>query len=351
MAAFQGQLEGRELQGGRSEQSELMRQYRGYVQGALGQKRITQKFFPTGFKSPPATDPLAGDVPTSGGGTPLRWAVPTLGVVNGTTANRGSELASLQSKGLFDPSKHDPPGSAISQISESSEVLYWLLMSGPTFGADPVGSDVFSAEEVRDTDGDGLLEFVDAWERPLRFYRWPTRLIRPGPPSAPTSQASGTDAYFPFGPATGGQFSAGNESPPNPAPAVALITSLPTYSTSGDGTTDPTAKLTSQLGQDRDDPFGEALAAFVSEAPPGTFADAAAAARAFEMAYHTPNTWHSPLIVSAGPDGDFGLYAPSDGWYGRLAQPMANATGDAYAESIQDNITNLNSQASGTGGR
>ena len=35
----------------------------------------------------------------------------------------------------------------------------------------------FTAQEVADTDDDGLLEFVDAWGEPLRFYRWPTRMI------------------------------------------------------------------------------------------------------------------------------------------------------------------------------
>ena len=33
--------------------------------------------------------------------------------------------------------------------------------------------DDFSDREVKDTDGDGLLEFVDAWGQPLQFYRWP----------------------------------------------------------------------------------------------------------------------------------------------------------------------------------
>ena len=33
--------------------------------------------------------------------------------------------------------------------------------------------DDFTDREVADTDGDGLLEFVDSWGRPLQFYRWP----------------------------------------------------------------------------------------------------------------------------------------------------------------------------------
>jgi prepilin-type N-terminal cleavage/methylation domain-containing protein len=54
-----------------------------------------------------------------------------------------------------------------------AEMLYALLVEG----RGPLGSafspDDFTDREVRDTDGDGLPEFVDAWGEPLRFYRWP----------------------------------------------------------------------------------------------------------------------------------------------------------------------------------
>jgi prepilin-type N-terminal cleavage/methylation domain-containing protein len=54
-----------------------------------------------------------------------------------------------------------------------SEVLYALLVEGQG----PLGSvfqpDDFTTSQVRDTDNDGLPEFVDAWGNPLQFYRWP----------------------------------------------------------------------------------------------------------------------------------------------------------------------------------
>lgn len=64
---------------------------------------------------------------------------------------------------------------------DSAEILYFVL-TDPKFnvrilGSAPVGSDAFSTAEVADLDGDGWNEFVDAWGQPLRFYRWPTRLI------------------------------------------------------------------------------------------------------------------------------------------------------------------------------
>lgn len=58
-------------------------------------------------------------------------------------------------------------------VTARSEMLYALLVNG----AGPFGSafqpEDFTAKEVQDTDGDGLLEFVDAWGQPLQFFRWP----------------------------------------------------------------------------------------------------------------------------------------------------------------------------------
>lgn len=54
-----------------------------------------------------------------------------------------------------------------------SEMLYALLVEG----LGPLGStfteDDFTEREARDTDGDGLKEFVDAWGEPIQFFRWP----------------------------------------------------------------------------------------------------------------------------------------------------------------------------------
>ena len=54
-----------------------------------------------------------------------------------------------------------------------AEVLYALLVEaqGP-FGS-IFNREDFTDQEVMDTDGDGLPEFVDAWGEPLQFYRWP----------------------------------------------------------------------------------------------------------------------------------------------------------------------------------
>ncbi|MDB5349442.1 MAG: hypothetical protein JWN86_689 [Planctomycetota bacterium] len=75
-----------------------------------------------------------------------------------------------------DPSGVIPTGGFLGNHQHKtarSEMLYALLVEG----LGPLGS-VFSREdfrdtELRDTDNDGVLEFVDGWGEPLQFYRWP----------------------------------------------------------------------------------------------------------------------------------------------------------------------------------
>ena len=54
-----------------------------------------------------------------------------------------------------------------------SEMLYALLIEGQGPLGAAFSRDDFTDREIQDTDGDGLMEFVDAWGEPLQFYRWP----------------------------------------------------------------------------------------------------------------------------------------------------------------------------------
>lgn len=54
-----------------------------------------------------------------------------------------------------------------------SEMLYALLVEGQGPLGAAFSRDDFTDREIQDTDGDGLLEFVDAYGEPLQFYRWP----------------------------------------------------------------------------------------------------------------------------------------------------------------------------------
>jgi prepilin-type N-terminal cleavage/methylation domain-containing protein len=205
------------------------------------------------------------------------------------------------------PVNHDP-------ITESSELLYFALTRMEVFGTPLISVDDFSTREVADTDKDGLPEFIDGWGNPLRFYRWPTRLFKPygllGADGVPGS--SGNDGGSPPGsdfddlseigwPGTDDleipkdvRFLARLyfEGLPR-GPALVGVAPIP-------GSYD-------QLNVDPDDAFGILL-------------DQAKLLSAYnipmlnsisEPRYHTLDTFHRPLVVSAGADGFLGLYEPN----------------------------------------
>jgi len=65
-----------------------------------------------------------------------------------------------------------PPNGPIKGSSESSACLLMALSisrNGTALNIDNLGS-----SNVADTDGDGMMEFVDAWGNPLTFFRFPT---------------------------------------------------------------------------------------------------------------------------------------------------------------------------------
>ena len=87
-------------------------------------------------------------------------------------------------EGVNGPPSYSTPNATVQALVQSnlaahlhhtarSETLYAILVEG----MGPLGSvfsrDDFSDREVKDTDGDGLPEFVDAWGQPLQFFRWP----------------------------------------------------------------------------------------------------------------------------------------------------------------------------------
>ncbi len=70
----------------------------------------------------------------------------------------------------------------LAELIDSAEFLYLIVMRGGLTDADLAAS--FNPDEVGDTDKDGLLEFIDAWRRPIRFCRWPVGLDSPLQPVA-----------------------------------------------------------------------------------------------------------------------------------------------------------------------
>jgi prepilin-type N-terminal cleavage/methylation domain-containing protein len=178
--------------------------------------------------------------------------------------------------------------------ADNAEILYDFLVRSAVLGETPVANDAFNANEVADPDGDGFPEFVDAWGRPIRFYRWPTRLFRPD------------------GPGTG----------PDVKYAQMLFSTYPSNN---------------DLKRDPDDPMG-----LVGRA----FSNFESGAGIVGTGFHTPQTFHTPLVISAGRDAEFGMFPPEDGpsksTYGYLA-----AIDAAKLDAVGDNITSLNVRAGG----
>ncbi len=104
------------------------------------------------------------------------------GVAPPTPVNAGYDGVDNNNNGLVDEIDENgtPMKAAIlaflanhTHKTARSEMLYALLVNGQGPLGSAFSADDFRDNEVQDTDGDGLMEFVDAWGEPLQFYRWP----------------------------------------------------------------------------------------------------------------------------------------------------------------------------------
>lgn len=241
-----------------------------------------------------------------------------------------SEIATYYPNLLILSSETAP--STTTAAAESAEVLLFLLTRANVLGYPPEGVDVFSSAELRDTDSNGKMELIDAWGNPLRFYRWPTRLVR------------------------GGAWAAGGFTPSSTARA--MMPSLPT--TTADLIHDSDDKyrflkvLTPPAPQTPQNRVNGLLVAEAAMFEQGT---AVMGSRFLNLgAFHTPETYTVPLVISAGPDMVTGLYEPSDGLsaspttinnpavapYGYLANPDPSLANNTF-----DNISNFNIRSGG----
>ncbi len=276
-----------------------------------------------------------------------------------------------------------PPISLYDPKYEPGIVLYALLMYGETFGAATPGADTFTGAEVKNTPQTGNLPcLVDAWGEPLRFYRWPTRLIRCGEQPfdgvgtfddynqnnhADTSGGTWTPPIVPFpastiylnGPTPASLHFSGLQiidrtsayaKGPDGAPGVAGVDDDNINGVDDPGeigwplTDDP-----QPLNTDPDDPSFK-LSFWFTLYPPTNFVTGTAGA------LHDYYTYHAPLIVSPGQDRQLGLWEPTDVPtsanpnsvnFGYLAAPMAVPTAKQSLQYMFDNITNLNQRAGG----
>lgn len=258
-----------------------------------------------------------------------------------TSANDAAKLAAAY------PAGADNGGLFIDDATVSSELMYYFLTHGERFGAQESVEDQFTTEEVADTDDDGLLEFIDAWGQPLRFYRWPTLMINPLAP-APFSPTLCT-----LTDATDNRIVTTDER----LLANILIKGLPPEPTSLPNGAVPRDLLL----VDPDDPVGVLYRA-LEEYPGGSvdlncdgdtsdIGETGTVAFSLEFNatnYHTPDTFHVPLVVSAGADETLGLFEPSDTPnFGNLGAYDTTINFDTMLERVGDNLTNQNRRAGG----
>lgn len=197
--------------------------------------------------------------------------------------------------------------------TESSELLYLALTRFEQFGLPAVAADVFQSAEVADTDGDGLPELVDGWGRPLRFYRWPTRLVKPFGLFG-IDQGFGTAGVDDNGDGTtdnveevGWPGSDDTYIPDEVRRYASLyVAGLPRSPILTGSPPRPILGDYDQLNEDGDDPFGVLL----DETKRLFSIGINVAGQIHETNYHTFDTYHMPLVVSAGADGFLGLYEP-----------------------------------------
>lgn len=156
------------------------------------------------------------------------------------------------------------PNTGTAAENQGAELLYLMV----TVGTDDrqLMSASFREQDVADTDGDGMPEFVDAWRQPIYFLRWPAGFISDMQPAF----------SIPTGTPTAAQFSSGQ--PRDPDNPNNIITRDPV---NYHDTFDP-------LQADRWEPTSQ-----------GGYRP--------ERGYNL-----TPLIYSLGPDGEFGIYLPRD---------------------------------------
>jgi len=74
---------------------------------------------------------------------------------------------------------------------QSAECLYMIMATSFVGGAPAL--EQIPASNIGDTDGDGMLEILDGWGRPLGFVRWPVGFEDPDPSRLPIDESMPDD--------------------------------------------------------------------------------------------------------------------------------------------------------------
>ncbi|HBN75995.1 MAG TPA: hypothetical protein DD473_09280, partial [Planctomycetaceae bacterium] len=235
----------------------------------LERKRLFRQAFPQRFED--LVGPPPGNLPLGGG-------------------NLGTIVAAEIARATAEKVADDPSfvfTTAHKDKTESSELLYILISKGSAFTTASADASEFKPNELKDTDGDGLMELVDAWGEPLQFYRWPTRLLRPN--FAPGAAAFDAET-----------------------PADSLRPLIPTvqsvyWTLLANGNLDRAT-----LARDQDDPTALIYRFLQNQQSARTKILGVESNGSDFCTFHTPETYTAMMVVSSGPDLELGLYEPTD---------------------------------------
>jgi hypothetical protein len=195
-------------------------------------------------------------------------------------------------------------------VTARSETLYAVLVNG----SGPLGSlfrpDDFTDREVKDTDGDGVPEFVDGWGNPLQFYRWP--IYYPGGSMTVALNAAGTGYSYEFSGQRGSAAYQMNSEQREAYPfdQNKLLVSPAWF---GQGMGSATGTVSANAGY--------VMGYFTSLIDPSYGVSGVSATNYWDMSGTYPRAEYSAkfLVLSAGPDEQYGVnvigvnYSPSGG--------------------------------------
>ena len=109
-----------------------------------------------------------------------KWTDPTSGQVGAGVADKGFDMVDSDGDGLIDDATEWGGDASITtalqnhqHVTARAEMLYAMLVEGQGPYGSVFSRDDFTEKEVRDTDLDGLPEFIDGWGKPIQFFRWP----------------------------------------------------------------------------------------------------------------------------------------------------------------------------------
>ncbi|MCA9052358.1 MAG: type II secretion system protein [Planctomycetaceae bacterium] len=201
----------------------------------------------------------------------------------------------------------------------NGELLFLFLTEASSYGLPALDLSQVSPRHIVDSDDDSFPEFVDGWGNPLGFYNAPTGLLRPGGNVYDKDSGMGQ-------PITVANYNN----------ARILIRSLPQL------------PLDSMTGQPRNlayDEFDHPLNIDPQDYLGIITIDADMTTDnedRFEQRWHAMDTFYVPLLVSAGPDGLYGLFRPNER---ELTVPPPNNNRDRLCvinnlDDVYDNLTN-----------